>query len=339
MATRMKAVQVARAGGDLELVERAIPEPGAGQVRIRVEACGVCHSDSFVKEGLFPGLTFPRVPGHEVAGRVDKLGPGVRGWAAGDRVGVGWHGGHCFVCPSCRAGDFITCATGQVTGISHDGGYAEYMVSPAEALARIPDGLTAVEAAPLLCAGVTTFNALRHSGARPGDTVAVQGIGGLGHLAVQFAHKSGFRTVAISKGKDKEKLARDLGADLYLDTSAVNVAEELARLGGAQVILATAPDSASTSPLLAGLAVGGSMVVVGVSAEPLAVPALVLIAGVRAIRGWASGHAKDSEETMSFCALTGVRATIEAWPLEKAGEAYARMMAGKARFREVLKIA
>src|SRR5712692_299681 len=317
----MRAVQVARAGGDFELVERAIPEPGPNQVRIRVEACGICHSDLLAKNGLWPGLKYPRIPGHEVAGRIDRVGSGVAGFAPGERVGVGWHAGHCFECEPCRVGDFINCERGQVSGLTLDGGYAEFMVVPKEAVARMPDALIAAEAAPLLCAGITTFNALRNSGARAGGLVAVQGVGGLGHLAVQFSSRMGFRTVAVSSGKDKEALARKLGAAYYVDAGSADVGEELRKLGGAQVILATAPSGKAISGLINGLKPRGKLVIVAAAADPMSFPATSLLSG-RAIAGWPSGTAKDSEDTMNFSLLTGVRPMIETFPLEKAAEGY-----------------
>lgn len=334
--SRMKVVQVGKGGGSFELVERNIPEPSRGQVRIKVDACGICHSDALVKEGHWPGVQYPRVPGHEIAGRIDAVGADVANWMPGDRVGVGWHGGHCFVCHPCRRGDFINCKNEKITGISHDGGYAEYVVTPAEAVAAIPDDLPAAEAAPLLCAGITVFNALRNSGGRPGDLVAVQGIGGLGHLGIQYARQMGFRTVAIGRGKDKEALARKLGAAHYLDAAAGDAAEELQKFGGARVILATAPDSKSMSALFHGLSARGNMVVVGASADNITVTPIQLIVGSKALQGWASGIATDSEETMQFSALSGVRPMIECYPLEKATEAYEQMISGRARFRVVL---
>ena len=334
---RMKAVQISKAGGDFEVVERNIPEPGRGQVRIKVEVCGICHSDAIVKEGHWPaGIQYPRVPGHEVAGRIDAVGADVANWKPGQRVGVGWHGGHCFVCESCRRGDFILCQKGKITGLTHDGGYAEYMISPAEAVAAMPDELPAAEAAPLLCAGITVFNALRNAGARAGDLVAVQGIGGLGHLGIQYAHQMGFRTVAIGRGGDKEPLARKLGAHAYIDTSADNPVGALQKLGGARVILATAPDSKSMSAVFDGLASNGKLLVVGASFDPLTITPLQLIHGRRAAQGWPSGSAIDSEDTLRFSALTGVRPMIERFPLEKAAEAFEQMIGGKARFRVVL---
>lgn len=333
---RMKAVQVGKAGGNFEVVERNIPEPGRNQVRIKVEACGICHSDVLVKEGLWPGLQYPRVPGHEIAGRIDAVGADVTNWKPGERVGVGWHGGHDFTCNACRRGEFINCQNQQIAGISYDGGYQEYMAVPAEAVAAIPDELAAEDAAPLLCAGITVYNALRNSGARAGDLVAVHGIGGLGHLGVQYARQMGFRTFAIGRGKDKEALARKLGAAHYIDTAAGDAAAELQKFGGAHVILATAPDSKSMSALVGGLARNGKMVVVGADLEPLAVTPLQLIVGRSSLQGWASGIATDSEDTMQFSALTGVRPMIEKYPLEKAAEAYEQMISGRARFRVVL---
>jgi D-arabinose 1-dehydrogenase-like Zn-dependent alcohol dehydrogenase len=333
---RMKAVQVSKAGGNFEVVERPIPEPGRGQVRIKVEACGICHSDVLVKEGLWPGIQYPRVPGHEIAGRVDAIGADVVSWKPGQRVGVGWHGGHCFVCDPCRRGDFILCQNEKITAISFDGGYAEYMIAPAEAVAAIPEDLPADQAAPLLCAGITVYNALRNAGARAGDLVAVQGIGGLGHLGIQYARQMGFRTVAIGRGKDKAPLAKKLGAHEYVDTSAGAPAEALQKLGGARLILATAPDSKSIAALVDGLAGGGKLLIVGASAEPLNITPLQLIGGRRTVQGWPSGTAKDSEDTLQFSSLTGVRPMIERYPLEKAAEAYEQMISGRARFRVVL---
>jgi len=334
---RMRAAQVVSAKGPYQIVEREIPEPDAGQVRIRVQASGVCHSDSLTKEGIWPGLQYPRVPGHEVAGIVDAVGAGVAGWNVGDRVGVGWHGGHCGHCDACRHGDFLVCQVAAlVPGISYDGGHADYMIAPAVALARIPEGLSAADAAPLMCAGVTTFNALRHAGARPGDLVAVLGIGGLGHLGVQFAAKAGYRTVAIARGKDKEPLARRLGAHHYVDSQSQDPAEELTRLGGARVILATVTSGKAMTATIGGLAVDGKLVVLGAAHEPLEVTALALIGGRRSIAGWPSGRSIDSQDTMAFSVLTGVRSMNELFPLDRAAEAYDRMMSGKARFRMVL---
>lgn len=333
---KMKAAQVTAAGGRFEIVELDVPVPGPGQVRLRVAACGICHSDAFVKEGVWPGISYPRVPGHEVVGVVDAVGPGVVGWSEGDRVGVGWHGGHCFHCHPCRRGDFLLCSQGKVSGISHDGGYAELMVAPAESLARVPDGISAKEAAPLLCAGITVYNALRHAPARPGDVVAVQGIGGLGHLGVQFASKMGFRTVALSRGADKELLARELGAHEYVDVSSGDVGERLQALGGARVILATAPNGGAISSLTAGLGMDGQLLVVAAAAEPIQISALDLLGGRRSVQGWPSGTAVDCEDTMRFAVHAGVKAVIEPFPLEQVNEAYEQMIANQVRFRAVL---
>jgi D-arabinose 1-dehydrogenase-like Zn-dependent alcohol dehydrogenase len=334
---KMRVVQVTRPNGPLEVVEREIPEPGAGQVRVRVNACGICHSDSFTKQGTWPGLQYPRVPGHEIAGTIDAVGAGVSGWTAGQRVGVGWHGGHCGYCDSCRRGDFVTCQIAlQIPGIAYDGGYAEYMIAPAGALARIPEGLSAVEAAPLMCAGVTTFNPLRNSGARPGDVVAVLGIGGLGHLGIQFAAKMGFRTVAIARGMDKEPGSRQLGAAHYIDSQTQDPAAELLKLGGARVILATVTSGKAMSAVLGGLGVNGKLVIVGAADEPLEVPPIPLLLGRRSIMGWPSGSSIDSQDTLSFSRLTGVRPMTEVFPLERAAAGYEHMMSGKARFRVVL---
>ncbi len=335
--TTMRVVEVPQAGGPLQLVEREIPRPGAGTVRIKVQACGICHSDSLTKEGHWPGIAYPRVPGHEVAGIVDEVGAGVVGWDPGQRVGVGWHGGHCGHCDSCRRGDFVTCRVApQIPGITYDGGYADYMIAPAGALALVPDDLSAADAGPLMCAGITMFNALRHSGARPGDLVAVLGVGGLGHLGIQFAARSGLRTVAVARGADKEALARQLGAAHYIDSQATDVAAELTRLGGAKVILATVTNGDAMTAALGGLGIDGKLIVLGAAMEPLAVPALLLIGGRRSVQGWPSGTSIDSQDTLAFSVLTGVRAMIETFPLERAPEAYERMMSGKARFRVVL---
>ena len=334
---KMRAAQVVSAKGPYQIVEREIPEPGAGQVRIRVQASGVCHSDAVTKEGFFPGIEYPRVPGHEVAGIIDAIGNGVAGWKVGDRAGVGWHGGHCGHCDPCRRGDFLVCQVAAlIPGVSYDGGHADYMVAPAVALARIPEGLSAADAAPLMCAGVTTFNSLRNAGARPGDVVAVLGIGGLGHLGVQFAARSGYRTVAIARGKDKEELARRLGAQHYIDTESQDPAAELMRLGGARVILATVTNGKAMAATIRGLSVDGKLMILGAPADPLEVPALALIFARRSIAGWPSGRSIDSQDTMAFSALTGVRSMNELMPLEKASEAYDHMMSGKARFRVVL---
>lgn len=334
MAT-MKAVQVTKADGPFEVVERDIPDPGPGQVRIKVEACGICHSDAFVRAAAFPGLVLPRVPGHEIAGRVDAVGPNVKAWKKGDRAGVGWHGGHCFECDACRRGLFINCQNAQITGISYDGGYAEYAVVQASAVARIPESLDAADAGPLLCAGVTTYNALRNSGARPGDTVAVQGIGGLGHLAIQYAAKMGFRTIAVSSGSDKEELARQLGAHEYVDTKKVAAAEGLQKLGGAHLVLATAPYADAVSSTVGGLRSRGKLLIVAAPFEPLKVSAMGLLSG-KSVSGWPSGSAIDSEDTMSFSALTGVRPRIEKFKLDQAEAAFTKVMENKVRFRAVL---
>jgi D-arabinose 1-dehydrogenase-like Zn-dependent alcohol dehydrogenase len=332
----MKVAQIAKPGAGFEVVEREIPKPGAGQVRIKVQACGVCHSDVLTVEGAWPGIEYPRVPGHEVAGIIDEVGEGVTGWKQGQRVGVGWHGGHDNTCSECRRGDFGNCKNMLIAGVSYDGGYQEYMVAPVEGLAAIPDSLSDVEAAPLLCAGITTYNALRHSGALPGDLVAVQGIGGLGHLGVQFANKFGYKVAAIGRGPENEALAKKLGAAVYIDSKATNAAEELQKLGGAKVILATAPSSKSMSELIDGLGPNGKFVVVGASFDPIEVTPVQLIVGQKTIQGWASGTPADSEDTLRFSELTGVRPMIETYPLEQAAEAYARMMSGKAEFRVVL---
>ena len=332
----MRSVQVSKANGPFEIVERDIPEPGARQIRIKVQACGVCHSDSFTKEGLFPGIQYPRVPGHEIAGVIDKVGKDVTQWEPGQRVAVGWHGGHCGHCESCRRGDFVTCKYAQVPGISYDGGYADYMIAPIEALALIPEQLSAIEAAPLMCAGITTYNALRNSGARAGDVVAILGIGGLGHLGVQFAAKMGFKTIAIARGKDEEELVKKLGARQYIDNRSQNAVEELNKLGGAKVILATVPSGKAMSEILGGLAVNGKLVIIGASDEPIQVPSFLFISGRRSLIGWPAGTSIDSQDTLSFSVLSGVRSMNEIFPLEKAPEAYEQMMSGKARFRAVL---
>jgi D-arabinose 1-dehydrogenase-like Zn-dependent alcohol dehydrogenase len=335
--SKMRVVQVSRPNGPLEIVEREIPEPGAGSVRIKVEACGICHSDSVTKEGTWPGIQYPRVPGHEIAGIVDAIGASVAGWKEGQRVGVGWHGGHCGYCDSCRRGDFVTCQIApQVPGIAYDGGYAEYVITPAGALALIPEGLSAVDAGPLMCAGVTTFNSLRNSGARPGDVVAVLGVGGLGHLGIQFASKMGFKTVAIARGMDKEPLARKLGAWSYIDSKTQDPTAELLKLGGAKVVLATVTSGDAMSATLGGLSVNGKLVILGAAVEPLQVPGISLLLGRRSILGWPSGNSIDSQDTLAFSKLTGVRAMTEVFPLERTAEAYEHMMSGKARFRAVL---
>ena len=332
----MKVAQVPKAGADFQIVEREIPNPDAGQVRIKVQACGICHSDVLSKEGLFPGIQYPRVPGHEVAGVVDEVGAGVTAWKKGQRVGVGWHGGHDGTCRECRRGDFRNCRNLKIPGISYDGGYQQYMVAPQEAVVAIPETLSDVEAAPLLCAGITTYNALRHSGAMPGDLVAVQGVGGLGHLGIQFANKFGYKVVAIGRGSENAPLAKKLGAHAYIDSKATNAAEELQKLGGARVIMATAPSSKAMSELINGLGPNGTLMVVGAAPEPIEVTPAQLIFGVHAIQGWAAGTPADSDDTLRFAELSGVRAMIETYPLEKAAEAYARMMSGNAQFRVVL---
>jgi D-arabinose 1-dehydrogenase-like Zn-dependent alcohol dehydrogenase len=327
---------VSSPAGPLEVVTRDVPEPKRGQVRIRVQACGICHSDSLAKEGHWPGIRYPVVPGHEVVGLVDALGEGVTGWRAGQRVGVGWYGGHCGVCEACRRGDFVLCARPSIPGITYDGGYADYMTAPAEALAAIPDTLSSADAAPLLCAGITTFNALRNSEARAGDLVAILGLGGLGHLGVQFAVKMGFRTVGIARGQDKAKLALELGAHHYIDSLTQDVAKALAELGGAKLILATVTNTDAMTAAIGGLGYRGTFLIVGASFEPLKVSPIQLIMQGQSIQGWASGTSIDSEDTLKFSALSGVRPLIERYPLERAAEAYDRMMSGGARFRVVL---
>ncbi len=333
---KMRAVQIAKPKGPFELVKREVPEPAFGAVRVKVQACGICHSDSFVKEGVFPNIEYPRVPGHEIAGVIDAVGEGVDEWSVGQRVGVGWYGGHCGYCEPCRRGQLMLCLNGKVPGISYDGGYAEYMIAPKEALALIPDELSAVEAAPLLCAGITTFNAIRNSVARAGDTVAILGIGGLGHLGVQFSAKMGFNTVAIARGKEKEPLAKKLGARHYIDSQSQDVAKELQALGGAKVILSTVTNSDAVSGAVEGLAVQGQLVIVGIPFEPIQVSALSLITGNRSIQGWACGTSIDSQDTLNFSAWNGVRSMNQTFPLEKVEEAYRLMETGKARFRAVL---
>jgi D-arabinose 1-dehydrogenase-like Zn-dependent alcohol dehydrogenase len=338
MTKKMRAVQVLQPKGPFEIVEMEVPEPQAGWVRIKVQACGICHSDSLTKDGTWPGIQYPRVPGHEVIGIVDAVGSGVEGWKPGQRVGVGWHGGHCGYCDSCRRGDFFACRVALLTtGISFDGGYAEYMTAPAEALAMVPEELSAVEGAPLMCAGVTTFNALRNSGARPGDLVAVLGIGGLGHLGVQYAAKMGFKTVAIARGKDKEPLAKKLGAMQYIDSQAQGPAAELTKLGGAKIIIATVTNAGAMTAVLGGLAPKGALIVIG-AAGPISVDPLLLISGRRSVEGWYSGTSIDSQDALRFSVLAGVQSMNEIFPLEQVNEAYERMMSGKARFRVVLKM-
>jgi len=332
----MKVAQISKPGADFQIVEREIPKPGAGEVLIKVQACGICHSDVLTKEGGWPGIQYPRVPGHEVAGIIDEVGAGVSEWKKGQRVGVGWHGGQDGTCLACRRGDFRNCRNLRIPGISYDGGYQQYMVAPVEALVAIPDSLAATEAAPLLCAGITTFNALRHSGAMPGDLVAVQGIGGLGHLGIQFANKFGYKVAAIGRGFGNAALAKKLGASVYIDSKATNAAEELQKMGGAQVILATAPSSKAMSELIDGLGPNGKLMVIGATFDAIEVTPIQLISGSRTIQGWAAGTPADSEDTLHFAELSGVRPMIETYPLEKAAEAYARMISGKAEFRVVL---
>jgi len=332
----MTAVQISRPGAPFEVVTREVPAPGPNQVLIKVQACGICHSDVFVKEGHWPGLQYPRVTGHEVAGVIDEVGSGVTAWKKGQRVGVGWHGAHDGWCVPCRRGDFIACQNLRITGFHDDGGYAQYMIARSDALALIPDSLSPSEAGPLVCAGVTTFTSLRHSGAIAGDLVAVQGMGGLGHLGIQFANKMGYHTVAIGRGKDKESLALKLGASRYLDGETLDVAKELTAMGGARVILATAPSSKAMSEVVDGLGVDGKILAVGASPDPITVTPIQLIGNRRSIQGWPSGTGKDSEDTLNFCALTGTRPMIETFPLEKAAAAYDRMLSGKAKFRVVL---
>jgi len=348
---RGRYVQVVNPGGPFEIVEREVPEPGDSQVRIKVQACGICHGDSITKEGLFPGIQYPRVPGHEVAGVIDAVGKNVtEGWKQGQRVAVGWHGGHCGHCDSCKRGDFVLCINAQVPGISYDGGYADYMIAPPEALVHIPDDISATEAAPMMCAGITTFNALRNSGARPGDVVAILGIGGLGHLGIQFSNKMGFKTIAIGRGKEKEQMAKELGAIQYIDSTKQNVAEELLKYGGggegegnddsnrkgAKVILATVPNSKAMSSAIEGLAANGTLFVIGASNEPIEIPPLLLLSGRRSVIGWPSGSSIDSQDTLSFVIHSGVRSMNEVFPLERVSEAYDRMMSGKVKFRAVL---
>lgn len=334
----MRSVRVRAPGPQarLEIDELPVPQPGSGHVRVRVEACGICHSDSMTLHGTWPGIAYPRAPGHEIAGRIDAIGANVLGWSEGERVGVGWHGGHCGYCDRCRRGDFLTCRRLQIPGLAYDGGYAEFVDVPAVALARIPDALSAAEAAPLMCAGVTTFNALRHSGARPGDVVAVLGVGGLGHLGIQYAAKMGFRTVAIARGTEKEALARQLGASVYLDSQSADIAAELQKLGGAKVVLSTVTVASAMEPAIGGLGVGGTLLVVGASHEPLSINTASMIGGRHSVKAWASGTCVDSEDAMNFAVLHDIHATIETMPLERAQAAYDRMMSGAARFRMVL---
>jgi D-arabinose 1-dehydrogenase-like Zn-dependent alcohol dehydrogenase len=333
---KMRAVQVAEAGGPFELVEREVPQPGRDEALVRVHACGICHSDSFAKEGGYPGVSFPCVPGHEIAGVIDSLGEGVQGWEVGQRVGVGWFGGNCGYCEPCRRGDLIGCENMEIPGITADGGYADYVLVNAHALALMPEDLADVEAAPLMCAGITTYNALRQSGARGGDVVAILGLGGLGHLGVQFAAKLGFRTVAIARGAEKGELARKLGAQHYIDSTAEDPAAELKKLGGAKVILSTITNAEAVAATFGGLGQRGELVIVGASMEPLGIPPAALIGGNTSIAGHASGTSRDSEDTLAFSVLADVRPMIETLPLEQASEAYEKMMSGDARFRMVL---
>ncbi len=332
----MQAARIPSAGADFEIVNLPMPDPDAHEVRVRVEACGICHSDAFVKEGTFPGLEYPRVPGHEVAGVVDAVGTDVTQWSEGDRVGVGWHGGHCFTCDACRKGDFVNCANGLVTGIHYDGGYAEYMTAPAEAVAKVPEALAAADAAPLLCAGITTFNALRNQDLQPGDLVAVQGIGGLGHLGVQYAAAMGLEVVALSTSADKEDLAHDLGASHFVDVSSTDPAEALQSQGGADLVLATAPNADAITSVVGGLGRDGDLVIVAATGEAVEVPPMALIQGRKSVSGWPSGDAKDSEETLAFSAQAEAMPEIETFPLKEAGAAYDRMINNEARFRAVL---
>jgi D-arabinose 1-dehydrogenase-like Zn-dependent alcohol dehydrogenase len=338
MTTTMQAAQISKPGGEWELVEHGIPEPRAGHVRVKVEACGICHSDVFVKDGLWPGMQYPRVPGHEVAGRIDAVGDNVTAWQKGQRVGVGWHGGHCFVCAQCQRGDFAMCVHRKVTGFDFDGGYADYMIAPVIALAAIPEALPAEEAGPFMCAGVTVYNALRHSGARAGEVVAIHGIGGLGHLGVQYARQMGFATVAINRGNDKESLARQLGAHYYIDAIAQDTVTELQKLGGARVILATAPNAQAISALVDGLSASGTLLVPAAPAEPLTINVMSLISGRRSVAGWYSGTARDAQDTLAFSALTGVHPMIETYPLHRVADAYEHMHSGRVRFRVVLTV-
>lgn len=333
---KMRAVQVPGPNMPFELVEKEIPSPTRGTARVKVQACGICHSDSFTKEGVFPGIKYPRVPGHEIAGVIDALGEEAGDWKVGQRVGIGWHGGHCRICPSCRRGDFMTCSNLQTPGITYDGGYAEYLVAPIEALALVPEELSPVEVGPLMCAGITTFNALRNSGAIAGQTVAILGIGGLGHLAIQFAVKMGLRTVAIARGQEKEALSKKLGAHHYIDSERQNVSDELKKLGGAKVILSTITHTQAINDALGGLSIDGKLLIVGITPEPLSAAVLPLVGGRQMIEGWPCGTSIESQDTLAFSAMSGVRSMNHVFPLEKAAEAYDLMMSGKARFRVVL---
>jgi D-arabinose 1-dehydrogenase-like Zn-dependent alcohol dehydrogenase len=338
MSTKTMRAAVVPSAQDhrLEMRDVAVPEPGPGQVRIKVEASGICHSDAVTVNAIYPNIPYPRVPGHEIAGTIEALGPQVSGWSVGERVGVGWHGGHDGMCDRCRRGDFITCRNQQVPGIAYDGGHAQYVVAPTVALARIPGELTFEEAAPLMCAGLTTFNSLRHSPARAGDLVAILGVGGLGHLGVQFASKMGFNTVAIARGRDKEEFARSLGALHYIDSTASDVGAELQKLGGAKVVLSTVTAAGAMEPVMSGLDVDGQLLVVGAASEPLPIDTAGMIGKRSSVKSWPSGTCADSEDTLRFAVQTGVRAMIETMPLERAMEGYERMMSGAARFRVVL---
>ncbi len=336
MSDTMRAAVVPEAGAEFELVEREVPDPGPGEVLVEVDACGICHSDVFTKEGTYPGVAYPRIPGHEVAGHVAAVGEDVTTWHEGDRVGAGWHGGHCFTCEPCRRGKFLQCENADITGLTFDGGYAEYAAVPAEALARIPDDLAAVDAAPLLCAGITTYNALRNSGAHAGDLVAVQGIGGLGHLALQYAHAAGFETVALSHSPDKRDLALDLGADHFVDTAEEDPAAALQDLGGARVVLGTAPSSDAIESVVGGLGNDGELVVVGVPGDPVSVDVQYLVGTRGDVGGWGSGHARDSQDTLEFSDLRGIAPRTETYPLAEVSAAYDRMLSNDARFRVVL---
>jgi len=336
MSETMDAAVINEAGSQFELETRDIPTPGPDEVRIAVDACGICHSDAFVKEGTYPGVSYPRIPGHEIAGRIDAVGDDVSAWSTDDRVGVGWHGGHCFTCEPCRRGEFKLCENVEITGLTYDGGYAEYVTVPTEAVAEIPDSLAAVDAAPLLCAGVTTFNALRNTDAGPGDLVAVLGVGGLGHLAIQYAHAAGFETVAISRSPDKKELAMDLGADHFLDATATDPAEALQELGGANVVLATAPSTEAIESVVGGIGADGTVMIVGVPDEPVSVDVAHLVGTRGAVAGWASGHARDSQDTLEFSSLREITPEIETYPLSEVSTAYERMIENEARFRVVL---
>ncbi len=338
MSETMRAAVIPEAGAEFELVDRAVPTPSPDEVRIAVDACGVCHSDAFVKEGTFPGVSYPRIPGHEVVGRVDAVGDDVTAWSEGDRVGAGWHGGHCFSCEPCRRGDFLQCENADITGLTFDGGYAEYTTVPAEAVAAVPDDLDPIDAAPLLCAGVTTYNALRNSDARPGDLVAVVGVGGLGHLGIQYAHAAGFETVAISRSPGKESLAYDLGADHFVDASDTDAAEALQELGGARVVLSTAPSADAISSVVGGLGADGDVVVVGLPGESVPVDVQHLVGTRGSVSGWGSGHARDSQDTLEFSSLREITPVVETFDLGEVGDAYARMMENEARFRAVLDV-